>query len=118
MCNRARKSEEAAKNMETWYSKSLGDAIYGSDLYLEEFVSPCFQRVFDSAGAPPDMAVFTRLESEGRLHCELVIYFSPAAHVVAHACGADECEKPARLGLKLFGGEERAWLALFPEESR
>ena len=102
---------------ETWYSKTLGDAIYGSDLYLDEFISPRFQRAFADAGAPPEMAVFTRLESENRLHCELVIYFSPAAHEVARACEAEVCERPSRAGLKLFGGDEQAWLALFPEES-
>ncbi|HSL45627.1 MAG TPA: hypothetical protein VK897_19490 [Anaerolineales bacterium] len=102
--------------MDTWFSKSLGDAIYGGDLYLEDFVHPSFLQAFKREGEPSNMAVFTRLESEGRLHCDLVIYFSPAAHEVADLCGAEPCDKPAQVGLKLFAGDERAWSALFREE--
>lgn len=102
--------------MDTWYSKALGDAIYGGDLYLEEFVYPRFLQAFTRQGKPPGMAVFSRLESEGRLHCDLVIYFSPAAREVADLCEAAACEKPAQAGLKLVAGEEGAWSALFPEE--
>ena len=101
--------------METWYSRNLGDAIYGGDQYLEEVVQPSFQQAFAREGDPPAMAVFTRLESEGRLHCELVVYFSPAAHDLADLCDGEPCEKPARAGLKLFAGDERAWSTLFPD---
>ena len=61
------------------------------------------------------MAVFTRLEAEGRLHCEVIAYFSPAAHEVAKAFEADPCAKPAQSGLGLLAGDQGSWLALFPE---
>ncbi|MDQ2693115.1 MAG: hypothetical protein M3Y68_13840 [Chloroflexota bacterium] len=64
---------------------------------------------------PPEIAVFTRLESEGRLHCELVVYFSPAAAELARKFGASPCERPAPAGLALLAGDVRAWSALFPE---
>ncbi len=41
-----------------------------------------FLQAFTPAGRPSDMAVFTRLESDGRLHCEAIAYFSAAALVV------------------------------------
>ena len=52
--------------MDNWYSLNLGDGIMAtqpSDEIREQFL-----RSFLDAGNPPDMAVFTRLESEGRLH--------------------------------------------------
>jgi hypothetical protein len=61
------------------------------------------------------MAVFTRPESEGRLHCEVIVYFSPAAQQVAMAFGAEPCEKPARDGLGLLAGDSGCWSVLFPE---
>ena len=101
--------------MDTWYSKELGDAIYGEDKALHETMSPYFQQLFLQAGKPPEMAVFTRLESEDRMHCGLVVYFSPAAHEVANRFGGTPCEKPVRAGLDLFVGDPTCWPALFPE---
>ena len=48
------------------------------------------------------MAVFTRPESEGLPHCEVMAYFSPAAQKVAEAFEAKPCEHPARAGLGLL----------------
>jgi hypothetical protein len=81
-------------------------------------IEESFQRSFAAAGKPLAMAVFTRPESEGRLHCEVIAYFSPAARDVALAFDAEPCEKPARAGLGLLAGAEQAWSALFPEASR
>jgi hypothetical protein len=61
------------------------------------------------------MAVFTRLESEGRLHCEVIAYFSPAAGQLAQAFDAQACARPARAGLGLLAGDDAAWSVLFPE---
>jgi len=78
-------------------------------------IEQVFSRLFAAAGKPLNMAVFTRLESEGRLHCEMTAYFSPAAREVALAVDAQPCEKPARAGLGLLAGDKLAWSALFPE---
>jgi hypothetical protein len=99
--------------MEPWYSKELGDGIMASTPADE--IEQAFQRLFDAAGRPLTMAVFTRLESEGRLHCEMTAYFSPAAKEVAVAVDAQPCEKPARAGLGLLAGDKLAWSVLFPE---
>lgn len=78
-------------------------------------IEEAFLPSFAAAGRPPEMAIFTRPESEGRLHCEVIAYFSPAAREVAIAFDAEPCEKPARLGLILLAGGEGAWSILFPE---
>jgi len=59
--------------MNYWYSLNLGDGIMAGVPSAE--IEAFFQRAFISAGKPPEMAVFTRSESEGRLHCEVISYF-------------------------------------------
>ena len=99
--------------METWYSASLGDGITAVTPSAE--IEEIFLTSFTAEGNPPEMAVFTRPESEGRLHCEVIAYFSPAALDVAKAFNAQPCEKPERVGLALLAGEKRSWSVLFPE---
>lgn len=99
--------------MEFWYSKPLGDGMMAVMPSAE--IEKIFQPLFESAGKPVDMAVFTRHESEGRLHCEVIAYFSPAAAEVAKAFDAEPCEKPSRGELGLLAGDKQAWSVLFPE---
>ena len=99
--------------MNSWYSISLGDGIMAASPSAE--IEEMFVRTFNAAGSPPEMAVFTRSESEGRLHCEVIAYFSPASQNVAKAFDAQPCAKPMRSGLGLLAGDERCWSALFPE---
>ena len=100
--------------MDSWYSKELGDAITAG--MPSDEIEQAFQQLFVAAGKPPNMAVFTRQESEGRLHCEVTAYFSPAAKDVAKAFGAQPCEKPAWSGLGLLAGDKLSWSELFPEK--
>ena len=99
--------------MTYWYSKSLGDGMW-ADGAAEEIVA-LFQPRFEAADRPVAMAVFTRYE-EGRLHCEVVAYFSPGADQVAQALRASPCPQPVRTGLALLAGDERCWSHLFPDE--
>lgn len=98
--------------MNTWYSLNLGDGITAAAPSAE--IEEEFRRSFAATNQEVDMAVFTRLESEGRLHCEVIAYFSPAAHELAAVFDAQPCEKPERTGLSLLIGAERAWSILFP----
>ena len=100
--------------MDNWYSLSLGDAMMASLPSSE--IEAAFLPLFKSAGQPPDMAVFTRAESEGRLHCEVIAYFSPASREVAESFDAEPCEKPAKTGLGLLAGDDQSWSLLFPGE--
>ena len=104
-----------AQTMETWYSMSLGDGIMAAIPLAE--IEEQFQRSFIAAGRPLNMAIFTRSESEGRLHCEVIAYFSPAASAVARAVDAEPCETPARTGLGLLAGDPHCWSVLFPEST-
>ena len=97
--------------MNSWYSISLGDGITSAIPAAE--IEEAFAERFAVAGKRADMAVFTRAESEGRLHCEVIAYFSPAAQDVAEAFDAEPCEKPAPQGLGLLAGDSSCWSLLF-----
>ncbi|MFZ2388322.1 MAG: hypothetical protein WAW69_11030 [Polaromonas sp.] len=98
----------------SWFSKPLGDGVWAYS--LTDQIKDSFRPLFVLAGRPVDMAVFTRHESEGRLHCEVVAYFSPAAATVAHVLHARPCEKPSRSELDLLAGEPDCWAALFQND--
>ena len=102
--------------MESWFSVSLGDGMLAPTPSAE--IEEVFQPAYAAAGKPPEMAVFTRPESEGRLHCEVMAYFSPAAQEVAEAFDAEPSGKPARAGLGLLAGMEECWSVLFPEAEK
>ena len=99
--------------MTTWYSLSLGDGMISGTVAAE--IHAAFERLLE-APASYDAAVFTRPESEGRLHCEVIAYFSPAAYDVAESFDAEPCAKPTRVGLSLLAGDEASWSVLFPED--
>ncbi len=100
--------------MHTWFSKQLGDGVlaYASKDQIQEM----FPALFAAAGRPADMAVFTRHELEGRLQCEVVAYFSPAAEAIARGFDAQICEKPSRAELDLLAGAPDCWAILFSED--
>jgi len=104
------------QSMTGWYSLSLGDGMIAATPSTE--IEQEFEKIFQESGKPLDMAVFTRPESEGRLHCEVIAYFSPAASQIAQEFDAEPCEKPVRAGLALLAGDERSWTTLFPESDR
>ncbi len=99
--------------MKNWFSKNLGDGILSSEPL--DLLEKTFLSAYTRAGSPPEFAVFIRHESEGRLHCEVKVYFSPASAVLARKLGAVRCSRPSPHGLSLFGGPEESWQLLFPE---
>ena len=99
--------------MNSWYSVSLGDGMMAGTPSDE--IEELFRQQYNAAGEPIEMAVFTRPESEGRLYCEVIAYFSPAAAGIAKAFDAEPCEKPERMGLGLLAGDQNCWSVLFPE---
>ncbi|NOH02413.1 MAG: hypothetical protein HND47_10910 [Chloroflexi bacterium] len=96
-----------------WYSLPLGDGMTANE--PSEEIRAAFWDAFKSAGEPADMAVFTRHESEGRLHCEVVAYFSPSASGLAKLFEAEPCQRPSRSGLDLLAGAGGSGSVLFPE---
>ena len=97
----------------SWSSLTLGDGMWAPTVSSE--IEEIFLASFEEAGKPVDMAIFTRNESEGRLHCEVIAYFSPAAHGIAEAFDAEPCEKPSRTGLGLLAGDPNCWVFFFPD---
>lgn len=101
------------EKINTWYFITLGDGMWAPTISAQ--IEEKFLRLFKEAGKPVDMAVFTRSESEGRLHCEVIAYFSPASGDVAEVFDAEPCEKPLRAGLGLLAGDPNYWGFFFPE---
>lgn len=93
--------------------KSLGDPLLAEEPIAR--IEELFRSAYTRAGGPNDMAIFIRHESEGRLHCELRAFFSPASAEVAKAVDAEESDRPAPDGLSLLAGAHDAWPTLFPD---
>jgi hypothetical protein len=98
----------------TWHSLSLGDGMTADE--SAEEVRAAFGELYKSVKSENDIAVFTRNESEGRLHCEVIAYFSPSASALAGAFDAQPCQRPQKSGLELLIGNELSWASLFPEK--
>lgn len=99
--------------MKSWHFLDLGDAIMAAQ--PSDKIREAFLPLFDAAKNPTDMAIFTRNDSESRLHCEVSVYFSPAATEVAKAFDAKPCERPLKNGLDLLAGDKNCWSILFRE---
>jgi len=100
----------------SWFSLNLGDAMLADEPLgrIEEL----FRSMRQAAGGPKEMALFIRHESEGRLHCEVKVYFSPASASVARSVLAKPCRRPSPDGLSLLEGSKSSWLLLFPSSER
>ncbi|MEJ2531915.1 MAG: hypothetical protein P8Y92_08975 [Halioglobus sp.] len=96
--------------MRAWFKKSLGDAMLaGTEL---DRIQALLFAAYSTAGNPEELAAFLRHESDGRLHCEVMIYFSPGFASVATAVEAETCERPAPDGLSVLVGSEHSQLTL------
>ena len=91
--------------MNSWHTLNLGDPML-ADSRLEEVR----QKAMDLYARQPgsDMGVFFRHESEGRLHCEVKLYFSPTYGNLAGTLGATPSAPPSPSGLGLLAGDEAA----------
>ncbi len=101
--------------MSNWFSKNLGDALLADEAL--ESIKSRFSSAFASPDYPDDVAIFIRHESEGRLHCDVIVYFSPATYSLATAIDAIACNKPSADSLSLLVGSTLAWSVLFPDVS-
>ena len=84
----------------------------------QERIKQLLLSAYSEADSPKEMAAFIRHESEGRLHCEVKIYFSPMSIAVAREVNAEPCEKPSPDGLSILAGSQDSWVVLFPEQTR
>ncbi len=94
--------EEKPVSRTGWHQINLGDALTaGMDI---ERLEHDFVNAYERRGRPADMALLIRHVSEGRLHCEVIVYFSPGASQLAIEAGAAPCAAPAPRGLGLLKG--------------
>jgi hypothetical protein len=100
--SRARLRVEERRAMSGWFVKNLGDAMLAGEEM--ERIERSFAAAYARAGHPTGMAVLIRHESDGRLHCELKAYFSPASADFARAVGASPCERPLPWDLGVLAG--------------
>lgn len=100
--------------MQSWFYKSLGDAMTATE--ATDQIREALISAREAIGNPIDMAVFSRSDSD-RLHCEISVYFSPKAAKVAQAFDAQPCDQPIRIGLDLLAGDPQAWSMLFPKNT-
>lgn len=70
--------------MGSWYRLSLGDPLLAD--------SAC--REIAEAAKAEGVPVFMRHESEGQVHCELVLYFPVETRTLARAYRAVPCPAP------------------------
>ena len=96
----------------TWFTSNLGDAMLAGESV--DHIKTLFLSIYGDVSYSNEMAVFMRHESEGCLHCEVKIHFSPAAVDVAKAVGAIACKKPGSASLSLLAGSDDSWPVLFP----
>jgi hypothetical protein len=86
--------------MPKWFRKNLGDAsLAGESL---EQIKQLFLQTYADQSPTFDKALFYHHLSEGRLHCEIVVYFSPATAEFAAQVAASPCQKPEVFGLSLL----------------
>jgi hypothetical protein len=102
--------------MNDWFLKNLGDPMLAHD--QQEQIKQLLLSVYARSNRPGEMAAFIRHESEGRLHCEVKIYFSPMLVSIAREVDAQPCEKPAPDGMSMLVGSQESWDILFPEFTR
>lgn len=98
--------------MSNWFKKNLGDAMLAAESL--EGIEALFLSAYGKDNGVKELAIFIRHESEGRLHCDVIAYFSPYSAIVAREADADPCKRPSRDGLSLLVGSADSWLVLFP----
>ncbi len=92
--------------MNTWFSCNLGDAMLATERL--DAIQRCFLSVYEKLNQPEDMAIFYRHESEGRLQCEVKVYFSPKCATLAQEFDAIKSPRPASGDLGLLAGSPKA----------
>jgi len=92
--------------MARWHYLNLGDATLAGAALGQ--IEASFASEYGDGGGPDRVGLYVRHESEGRLHCEVVVYFPPPAFRLARQLGAIACDRPSGHDLGLLVGSEGA----------
>lgn len=85
-----------------WHSLALGDALT-AHLELER-IRESFEARYPPADRPASAAVYVRHDSTGGVHCEVIVFFSPAAAALAREFHATPCNPPPLASVEEFCG--------------
>lgn len=96
--------------MRNWFVKNLGDALFAQEEL--DRIGVLYRSICGREDGPRGAGVFYRHDSEGRLHCQVLAYFSPAAAALAEVVQAEPCEPPSPEGLSLLEGSPDVHKAL------
>jgi hypothetical protein len=97
--------------MTGWFAKNLGDAMLAGDSL--DRIEAAYSSLYGRDDSHQDVAVFIRHESEGRLHCEEMAYFSPNSFLLAAALDTAPCKRPSKHDLSLHVGPGDSWQTVF-----
>ena len=101
--------------MNDWFTKNLGDAMLAWQEL--ENIKEYFQNESTKNSIPKESLVLMRHDSEGRLHCEVKVFFSPSLAQTALKLGALQCQKPSAYGMSLLAGSESMWRDFLTNET-
>lgn len=93
--------------MNQWFYINLGDAMLATEALYQ--LKDDFNDHIQKMNCVKDMTLLYRHEAEGRLHCELMVYFSPSSATIAKRLGAKPCKTPSMTGLSYLSGSDKAW---------
>lgn len=85
-----------------WYRLELGDGLLSAEAL--DRLRYDFEAWWDGEERPENASAWVRHESEGRLHCETVVYLSPGASGFAARVHAEACPRPGGSGLGRVAG--------------
>ncbi|WHZ16631.1 MAG: hypothetical protein OJF52_003481 [Nitrospira sp.] len=97
--------------MNDWFSIDLGDGItaFGPTQSIME----AFRAAYLEAGAPPQMAIFSRHDLTENV---VTAYFTPESETLARSLGGKFCPKPVRdQDLCLLAGHADSFAIHFPQ---
>lgn len=92
--------------MNQWFYINLGDAMLATEALYQ--LKDDFYDHYQKMDYPKDMTLFYRHEAEGRLHCEVMVYFSPTSATIAKKLSAKPCKTPSMTGLSYLTGSDKA----------
>ncbi|MEH6387489.1 hypothetical protein [Pseudomonas profundi] len=107
-------TEDKSPRDGVWHVLNVGDPLLADErlgLVLNAVSAACLKEEVR------DLALFQRLESEGRLHCELKLYFSPGLDETARSFGARPCGVPRVHDLSYVAGSKQAAQRLLSQGS-
>lgn len=93
-----------------WRCANLGDALLAAE--ASERIAADFLHHY--AGTDVPRAIVSRHESQGRLHCELLVYFSPACRDLALQWRGRACPAPGLAGSSLVACSGGQWPDIYP----